>query len=256
MSDNRSIVIKNSRILNELKTALYFEYSKERTGVHVSDVIYCPREAVFRKLTPIAVTDKELNFFTSGAAIHTAIQTLAKYFEKYEIEKEVVFEPSKHEYTKDLLCEDEDIKILAHIDLWDSERNIPIEAKSTRKATLKNRKTGIEEAKSFNITQLKLYMSLLGAEKGYLLYQLLMNFDSYPFELFEITMTEEERKKMLRWLTKECLRIVHATKKKDASLARHVADDKELNWKCTDCKFLNPCLEMRNIEYLANREVK
>lgn len=262
--DNNTILIKNSRILNELKTSLYFEYSKERTGVHVSDVIYCPRESVFRKLTPIAVTDKELNFFTSGAAIHTSIQTLAKYFDKYEIEKEIIFEPGKHEYTKDLLCEeneDEELKILAHVDLWDKERNIPIEAKSTRKARLGiyNRATKTyseEKPKSFNVTQLKIYMSLLGADTGYLLYQLLMNFDSYPFELFEVTMTEDERKTMLRWLTKECLRVVNAVNKKNAILARHVADDKELNWKCDSCKWLNECIEMRNIEYMTNREVK
>ena len=151
-----------------------------------------------------------------------------------------------------------DLKILAHIDLFDRKNNVVIEAKSARKAKLavKDKKTGLmgeEQPKSFNVTQLKIYMSLMGSDKGYLIYQLLLNYEDYPFEIFEVTMTEEDRKSMLKWLTKEAINFVNALKQKDAGLARHVAFEPELNWKCSNCKFLNECIEMRNAEYIAKK---
>ena len=48
-----------------------------REGVHVSDLTLCPRKAVFRKLSPEPCTMRDLNFFTSGRAIHDSIQILA-----------------------------------------------------------------------------------------------------------------------------------------------------------------------------------
>lgn len=263
-NNNKPIQINNSRIMTELKGSLYKEYNQERIGVHVSDLIYCPRESIFRKLHPIPITDRELNFFTSGRAIHDAIQTLAKHYPKYEIEKEIEFIPIENEFTKGLPeikrmnGIGRKLKILAHIDLFDTEKKIPIEAKSSRKAKLatynRNTKTwSPEEPKSFNVTQLKIYMALTNSDVGYLMYQLLMNFDKNPFTIFEVRMTEKERIDMLKWLTVEAINYVYSKNSKDPSLVRHVAFDNELNWKCNDCKFLDECLEMRNKEYTANR---
>lgn len=247
---NKPILINNSRIMSELKSSLYVEYNKERTGVHISDLIYCPRESLFRKLTPIALTDKELNFFTSGRAVHDAIETLAKVHPKYELEKEIEFYPAQNEYTKDILGVTEDLKLLAHIDLFDTVNNIPIEAKTARKARLgiynkSTRKWSEEQPKSFNVTQLKIYMALTDSDKGYLMYQLLMNFEDNPFKIFEISVSKGERIEILRAITKEAIQINEGLRNKDASIVRHIANDKELNWKCNGCKFLNPCLEMR-----------
>ena len=246
-NSNKPILINNSRLMNELKSSLFIEYNKERFGVHVSDLIYCPRQSVFRKLDPQTVTDKELNFFTSGQAIHTAIQTLAKYHKKYEIEKEIEYVVSK------------DLKILAHIDIYDKENNIPIEAKTARKKSLApynrvTKKYGEEEPKSFNVTQLKIYMALTDSDTGYLIYQLLMNFEDNPFKIFEVKLTKEERIEILDWLTIEAMNYVNALEQKKPILARHVVNDPEMNWKCNDCPFLNPCIEMRNQEYLVNRK--
>lgn len=254
----KPIKVISSRLMNELKSSLFVEYNKERIGIHVSDLIYCSRESVFRKLNPQTVTDKELNFFTSGQAIHTAIQTLAKYHKKYEIEKEIEFIPSENEYTKDI-DGIKDLKISAHIDLFDTVNNIPIEAKTARKARLgiynKNTRTWSEETpKSFNVTQLKIYMALTDSDKGFLIYQLLMNFEDNPFTMFEITMTKEERIELLKWLTIEAVNYVKALKERNPALARHVAGDNELNWKCTSCRFNQQCTDMRNIEYARNRK--
>ena len=256
----KPILIKNSKLMTELKSALYVEYNKERTGVHVSDLIYCQRESVFRKLNPIAVTDKELNFFTSGQAIHTAIQTLAKSHSKYEIEKGVEFYPAQNEYTKNIEGVTKDLKIEAHIDLFDTVNNIPIEAKTARKARLgtydkSSRRWSKETPKSFNVTQLKIYMALMDSSKGYLIYQLLMNFEDNPFTIFEVVLSKEERIEILKWLTIEAITYMNALKEKNPALAKHVVNDPELNWKCNGCKFLNPCIEMRNKEYAANRNV-
>lgn len=242
--------------MNELKSSLFVEYNKERIGVHVSDLIYCQRESIFRKLNPIPLTDKELNFFTSGKAIHGAIQDLAKHFPKYEIEKEIEFIPVENEFTNGL---DEvkrldgiakDLKILAHIDLFDTERGIPIEAKTARKQRLgtydkKTRRWSEETPKSFNVFQLKIYMALTDSDTGYLMYQLLMNFEDNPFKIFEVKLTKEERIEILKWLTLAAITYVKALKERKPELASHVANDPELNWKCNGCKAFNLCYDMR-----------
>ena len=49
---NKPILIKNSRVMSELKSSLYVEFNKERDGIHVSDINLCLREVVFRKIKP------------------------------------------------------------------------------------------------------------------------------------------------------------------------------------------------------------
>src|SRR5207245_773434 len=128
--------------------------SEEREGIHVSDLTLCLRKAVFKKLNPTPITAKELNFFTSGRAIHDAIQMVANVNEEmFEIEKEIEFQG-----------------IQGHIDLYDTKANIPIECKSSRTKEIK-------EPKKFHIDQLKYYMAFTGADKGAILYQALMHFD-------------------------------------------------------------------------------
>jgi hypothetical protein len=51
-------------------------YSRPRTGSHVTDVVLCPRQRVFKEIDPLPMTDKDLNLFSSGRAIHEAVQSL------------------------------------------------------------------------------------------------------------------------------------------------------------------------------------
>ena len=248
--NNKPILIKNSSLMVDLKSSLFTEFNREREGIHISDILICKRETVFRKLKPQALTDRDLNNFTSGRSIHDCIQTIAKFHKKYQVEKEVVFEPAKNEYTKDIEGIPKDFKIMAHIDLFDTVNNIPIEAKTVRKARLGNynkftKTWSEEEPKSFNIDQLKYYMALTDASKGYIIYQLLMNFEDYPFKIFEITMSKGERIELLRKMVKDAIEVQKGIDSKDPSIVSHVVGNKELDWKCNYCAYLNECIEMR-----------
>jgi CRISPR/Cas system-associated exonuclease Cas4 (RecB family) len=234
---NKPTLIKNSKIMTELKSSLYTEYNKERDGIHVSDILLCQRETVFRRLNPLPITDRELGFFTVGRAIHEAVQQLAKYFPKYEVEKEINYEI-------------DGIVLKAHIDLYDKENNIPIEAK-----TVRNKKVSpTDEPKPFNVDQLKMYMSLVDADIGYIIYQLLLEYEDFPFKIFEVRMSKEERTKMLEDMVTDALNLQMNIDMKTPENSKHVFFDKDKNWKCQYCKFSQECTDMRNIEYASNRK--
>lgn len=205
--------------VNILMESLKNHYdNNKREGVHVSDLTYCARKSALRILEPVPTTEKELGFFTSGEAIGTAIQVLAKMQEgRFEIEKEVTFQ-----------------NIVAHVDLWDSHNNIPIECKSTRVKEVK-------EPKPFNVYQLKAYMSMLNADKGVLLYQCLMNFDGKPFCEFEITMTQEERNQFLQEMVLKATLYQENLEAKTPMNIDGVLKDKTLDWLCKDCPYLTKC---------------
>lgn len=257
-----STLITNSELMTDLKSALYIKYNKERKGIHVSDVVLCPRESCFRRLNPQTINDKEINFFTSGASIHVSIQTLAEILHdldgesKYEIEKEVEFIPIQNKFTRGIVEEHLNskakyFKIQAHIDLYNKKKNIPIEAKSSRTARLgkydRATKTYSEEkAKPHHIDQLKTYMALVDADKGYILYQFLMNFETFPFTVFEVTTTKEERIEILQNLVKDSLNLLTGIETKNPGIVKHIADDKDRNWKCNSCKYVSDCIGYRN----------
>lgn len=212
--------------LDLLTVALKNKYDTEyRSGIHISDLTLCPRKSVFRRVEPQALTLKELNFFTSGRAIHDVIQTLCKSNEnRFEIEKEI-----------------EHKGITGHVDLYDRENNIPIECKSYRTKELK-------EPKPFHVNQLKNYMAVLNAPKGVILYQLLMNFDNKPFVEFEVTMTDKERKATLRKLENLAENMSNALEQKNPAKAVHVMNDKDLNFQCNSCPYYQQCKEINESE--------
>ena len=209
-------------ILETLYSALHEEYNKERTGVHVSDITLCPRETCFRRLDPKPLTNTDLNFFTSGKAIHAALQSLVeKNPERFEMEKEIKYNG-----------------IEGHIDIFDKTYHIPIEAKSARVKTMK-------EPKAHYIKQLEAYMSITGADKGIILVQCLLNYEDNPFVEFEHTMTEEQRQQTLEQLNTDASVLKIGYSEKDPSLVRHIAYDETLNWKCRFCSYKQKCEAMR-----------
>lgn len=212
-------------ILETLTTELKNYYDTEfRSGIHVSDLTLCPRKSILRKIHPTPTTMKELNFYTSGKAIHAAIQTLAQNQSKFEIEKKVEFG-----------------NILGHIDLYDSENNIPIECKSTRVKT-------VTEPKGFHIDQLKSYMAMSNATKGIILYQCLMNFDDKPFVEFEIETTSAENKKTLDNLLTKAKLYAQNLENKTAFMMEGVFNNSEMNWLCKDCPYKDQCQEYESRE--------
>jgi RecB family exonuclease len=209
-------------ILEELYTSLYEEYNKVRDGIHVSDITLCPREACFRRLDPKPLTNTDLNFFTSGKAIHEALQSLIKkYPDRFELEKEVKFGD-----------------IVGHIDIFDKTNHIPIEAKSARVKTM-------EEPKAHYLKQLEAYMALTNADTGIILVQCLLNYEDKPFLEFEHKMTAEQRKAVLSQLQTDAIMLKVGILEQDPSLVRHINYDLTLNWKCRYCPYAKPCEEMR-----------
>ncbi len=205
-------------ILDNLTVALKNKYDTEfRDGIHVTDLTLCPRKSIFRKLEPTPITNKELNFFTSGRAIHAAIQELAQYEPYYDIEREVIWEGIK-----------------GTIDLYDSQHNIPIECKSTRVKTVAN-------PKGFHVDQLKAYMAMTKATKGIILYQCLLNFDDKPFVEFEFETTIEENNQTLQLLLLKAKDYAKNLENKTPMEAENVFDNAEMNWLCKDCVYRNRC---------------
>ena len=212
-------------ILEELYKSLYEEYSKVRAGVHISDITLCPRESCFRRLDPKPLTNTDLNFFTSGKAIHEALQSLVKkYPDRFEIEKEVKFGD-----------------IVGHIDLFDLTNHIPIEAKSARVKTM-------TEPKAHYLKQLEAYMALTQSDTGIILVQCLLNYEESPFLEFEHHMTEEQRENTLNQLKEDATLLKIGVAEMDPSIVRHINYDPTLNWKCRYCPYTKPCEAFRILE--------
>jgi len=63
-------------LLSRFVESLRAQYD-ERDGIHVSDLIYCLREAYFKKTAPKELTETQLMFFLDGARRHVALQSLS-----------------------------------------------------------------------------------------------------------------------------------------------------------------------------------
>jgi hypothetical protein len=247
-------------------------YNKPRPGNHVSDIVICPRERVFQSIDPMPKTMRELNFFTSGRAVHEAYQELFTLFpgrfQEREVwvsrktkivvqldESDLILKDNRSEFREFLKSKgiDMDNDIVAHIDLYDSVNNQPYEAKSSRTA-------GLTKPKEFHIAQVKYYMALVDAEWGGVFYQFLNHFEDKPFAEFPVHMDKAERQQTLDRLVREIDNYDHAVKMQDPSLARHVMNDgRDWNWKCwseewvnkkptgkkiPQCAYYDKCLEM------------
>jgi len=209
------------KLIPSLLDALKEEYSKERGNtVHVSDLIYCPREAVFRRLRSSDLTNAELMFFSTGKAYHEILQSLLKWLgrKNVQIEKKV-----NHE------------GVVGHIDAV--VNGIPCEFKSHRSREHK--------PKDHYIQQLKCYIAMLGSNVGKLISIGLQIYDE-PFKEFDVVMTDSEMKEQLDWIEREEKQFKEAVDKKDWKLARAVKDDGNLNWKCKNCKFQKDCFDYEN----------
>lgn len=197
-------------------------YSRPRNGWHVTDIVLCPRQRTFKAIHPLPVTDKELNFYCSGKAVHEAVQRL------------LMADPGRFEKEKYV----EYNGIEGSIDIYDKKKNTPLEFKTLRSSK-------IDKPKIFHEEQLRYYMAMQGASTGYMIYQCLLHFGDSPWKAFKVTMTEQERQTRLEKLVREITSLQNAIKAKDPSMARGVYLDKDLKWLCEDCPYMTECEEMR-----------
>lgn len=208
--------------LRRMQEAMEKWYSKPREGYHVSDICLCPRQKVFREIDRVPIDAKTVSIYSAGKAIHEAVQLL--------------FLSDKRTFEREKYIEYEDIQ--GSVDIYDRRRNTPLEFKTTRASDIK-------EPKSFQLEQLKYYMSILDAKQGYMIYQLLTHFGDTPFKSFKITMNAQERKDQLDKLVKEVNSLKKAMEAGDPSLARPVNNDSSLNWLCKDCPYLKNCKKIQ-----------
>ena len=139
-----------------------------------------PKTARLSRIDHRPLSHKDLNVYSSGKAIHEAIQWLP-------LSDKRTFEREKYV---------EHCDIQGSVDIYDRKRNIPLEFKTSRSADIK-------EPKNFQVEQLKYYMSILDAQEGYMLYQCLLHFGDKPFKAFKITMNAQERSDQRNKLVRE-----------------------------------------------------
>jgi hypothetical protein len=240
------MLTEGERLLANLKAGLVKKYERKRPGVHVSDLCNCPRKAAFTDMNEIVVNNRELNFFTSGSAIGEAMEACAREdLENYTTEQYCglgKISGGSIEVNGVKLPIPDDISfgnlISGHIDIYNKTKNIPTEFKTYRG------KTADKLPKLHQVDQLKTYITAMDAEKGLLVYQLLMRFEGSPFEIFEIKMTKEEKQAFAKAKIEDGLRLAIAKARKQPALARHVMNDPNMNWLCVECPFLEACKKL------------
>jgi CRISPR/Cas system-associated exonuclease Cas4 (RecB family) len=208
--------------IEDAKKALKKKYSLEiRTGVHVSDLLLCPRKAVFNRLKEQDIGDLELSFFTIGRMTHEAVQSLVEDNPDYEQEKLIEYEG-----------------IEGHVDVYHKPSNTPIEFKTAR--------SKVTEPKVHQVEQLHKYMAILNANKGIIAYQKLMDFNS-PYIEFEIFLTKAERQKHLTKLKMDKDSFVEALENGQPMWANSCWNNKDKNWLCRNCPYKLKCKEWEKI---------
>jgi PD-(D/E)XK nuclease superfamily len=192
--------------------------SKPREGYHVTDTTGCHRYKVFQTIDRRPLGPKNVCIYSIGKAMHEAVQLLFRSDKRtFEIEKYV---------------EHQDIQ--GSVDIYDRRRNIPLEFKTIRASDIK-------QPKSFHVEQLRYYMSMLGAEEGYVIYQQLLHFGETPLKYFRESMNAQQRQAQLDKLVEEVKSLKRAMEAKDPSLAKSVSQDPNLNWMCRDCPYSIEC---------------
>jgi hypothetical protein len=62
--------------IERMQTGMEEWYSKPRDGQHVTDVVMCPRQRVYREIDRVPIDAKSVSIYSAGKAIHGAIQWL------------------------------------------------------------------------------------------------------------------------------------------------------------------------------------
>lgn len=188
------------RFLGNLKEA----YSGLRDGVHVSDLVYCVREAYYRKTEPRPYTERELGYFVDGSRRHAVIEELA------DVEHEVKVEKWGITGTVDILLDG------------------PIEVKTTRARN---------SIPDHYFRQLGYYAVLLGVDHGYLVIQRLNGQD--PWEFYEVHYSQSELWLMENEMRNDANLLYTALRKRAPELLPRVGSD--MSWKCDNCKYRDRC---------------
>lgn len=197
---------------------------KPRVIGHVSDLIMCLRERVFRELDPRKPTKTQMMLYSSGGAIHSKIQGLQGYDPAaYETEYKVFYKG-----------------LSGSVDCYDKVDNVPMEYKTPRK------NGPLREPQSYNVEQLKTYMSILGSYSGYLEYTFITSSkNENPYQEFWIDMTPQEHREQLDLMLTKLHNLKEGVEEQEPALTAGVYNDPAMKWLCNNCPYREPCELMR-----------
>jgi len=206
------VIIEETTQLNKkLIDTLTEQYSKERRGIHVSDLVSCLRKTVYEKIQPIPLSETDLMLFVLGEGHHQVIQLLAGKGEVFSEQK---------------LQMDE---VVGTVDLLDN--GVPIE--------IKTRRTKDREPEDNHLKQLSYYMAMIPSNVGLLLYVMLNNLedDEPKFICRTITLTNNELGALRDELLHRKNLLTGALKARNPSLAPRGENRRE----CGSCQYFEGC---------------
>ena len=190
------------------------KYGSERTGVHVTDLIYCLREVYYRKKMPQPITETDLMFFVDGAERHSIIQGLTGF----EAEKKVKYG-----------------NVVGSIDMIAEGPSLcPVEIKSTR---------ANKDIPPHYFKQLSYYCAMLGSEVGFIVIQRINNREK-PWEVVRVEWTGDELAETRRELFERSTLLLNAFSDDDPSLLPKRWP--RMEWKCNYCLYKKDCNKVEN----------
>jgi len=179
--------------------------SRVRRGVHVSDLVFCLREAFFRRFMPVEPSLRQLGFFVDGARRHRVLQELLGVKCEVEVEK---------------------YGVVGHVDML---LDAPVEIKTTRaKKALPNH----------YFRQLGYYAVMLDIPCGYLVIQRLNNKEN-PWEFIRVEWSDREFQLLNRELKFRADLFRLALNQRDYRMLPRVGADAA--WKCRSCPYRSRC---------------
>jgi len=215
-----------------IKSVQLERYSRLRTGLHGSDILYCMRQAVKGKLEKSpGLSDTESFYFFRGEAIHLALEKIFGDYDKKRFLTEQTFARNDMTFTPDVI---------------DIKKNRIIEIKTTDTNLL-------DKPWSSNKLQLKRYMAVTGIPSGIIIYLLLRN-PAKPYLYFEYFMLDSERDKVLADIDQQVEQEKRAINEKNPDLAWDIIENPFENWKCYSpknpanaCPYLEECKKRHHL---------
>jgi CRISPR/Cas system-associated exonuclease Cas4 (RecB family) len=220
--------------LNEINIQMF----RKITIINVTDLVYCPRKVVFKRVNPKLEIIDEIKNLSRGKFLHTMLQQflLQRFPHGFEFEKQVQYNCSN--FCSEL-SQEYVVYVIGKVDVF-NEAIGPWEIKTS------NSKNKLTKPHPYHIQQEKYYMAMTNSLEGGLLYvQLDPSFKNDPYVEFPIKMTDDELYAEHKKLISRALSLETALSAMKPEVAQHIAYDRDLDWLCKTCSYSNECMKMR-----------
>lgn len=200
----------------------FAEGDKERHAdprtIHVSELVYCLREAALHRLNPEPMTPRKVGFFLAGRAYHGLLEGL---------------DDAEH-HESQVMGEKDGVKIIGTID---SLGDVVTEIKSTRSDA---------DIPEHYLRQLFYYMSLRDQVEGrVMIFRTKLQFRDYPLDVYRVSLTRDELEKWKSNLWRRALLYSDTLVELADSECKMCQDlppklpmaDEGMRWKCRICAY-------------------